>query len=69
MAKKFTVEGSIKGRNLPEKGELSDERKTVMVSVRLHESRKNELQRAFAEMGLDLSAGIRMVCYEWLRRR
>ena len=41
----------------------------MVVKVRWPEDDLAELQRLFGQVGLTTSAGIRMVCKEWMLRR
>ena len=41
--------------------------KSIVVQVRWPEGDLSELRAAFGDIGLSLSAGVRMACKQWLR--
>ncbi len=64
------VEGAADKKELPREEvpiAATSRKKTRTVSVRFNEEELARLQRVLDAMGLDLSAGIRMIVYEWIR--
>ena len=62
------VKESFQDRDLP-RVNYADDTETVVFTLRLHKKRREALQRIFQEKGMDLSNGIRMVLYDWLKNQ
>ena len=66
------VEGAVEKKELPREeapAAAASRKKARTVSVRFNKEELARLRRVLDTMGLDLSAGIRMIVYEWIRGR
>ena len=70
MAKDFNVDGAFDGSTLQKMSALfeNDDEMTAGKAIRFHKKRYEALKKAFKADGLDFGAGVRQVCYNWLKR-